>query len=400
MTGVGWRRGLLGRLTATVLTLTILALTGIAGCAANVADLGAAGSQGATASPGTLLSASLVDNPAPALRAIGGREWRVSYSSRSGIDNHPVVVTGVVLVPAGAPPAGGWPVVSFGHGTTGVGDQCAPSRSPTLRGELGALLPLVALGYLVTATDYEGLGSPGPHPYLLPLAAGRDVIDAVRAARALVPQASARWLSVGISQGGQASWAAAELVPDWGRGLDFLGSVAFAPAVNLAPLIANVPDRLSPTQKGAYILLLTTLRLLHPELDYADYLSGSALVRTLTVDSVCVNDFGVAPNADFIPRSPGVLPRARQWLAEISLPRQRAAGPLLVIQGLADDTVEPAWTTSAVQRACALGDTVDYLTYPGVGHPATLAGAGAALAWVAGRFAGRPAPHTCGPSPG
>ena len=44
---------------------------------------------------------------------------------------------------------------------------------------------LVDAGYVVAATDYEGLGTPGVHPYLVGESEGRSVLDAARAARAL-----------------------------------------------------------------------------------------------------------------------------------------------------------------------------------------------------------------------
>lgn len=374
------RRGLPGLLLAVLLT----------GCAA------IAGTAYGKPAPGTLISATPMERPDPALRRIGAHEWRISYASRSGIDDHPVTVTGAVIVPAGDPPDGGWPVVSFAHGTTGVGDRCAPSRYPSLLGGVTVVLPLVARGYLVTSTDYEGLGSPGPHPYLLPGAAGRDVVDAVRAARALVPAASSRWVSVGVSQGGQAAWAAAELAGTWGAGLGFLGAVAFAPATDLVPLLGELSDHLNPVQKGAYLLLLATLKLLHPRLDYDDYLSGAALSAMSALDEACEPaGLGNAPDNDFVPRSRAALEQARQWLADLAVPTRRASGPLLVVQGLADPIIEPAWTTDSVRRACDLGDRVDYLTYPHTGHPAVAEGGDDAIGWVAARFAGKPAPSTC-----
>ena len=36
--------------------------------------------------------------------------------------------TGTVFLPKGRMPRGGWPVISWAHGTVGLGDGCAPSR--------------------------------------------------------------------------------------------------------------------------------------------------------------------------------------------------------------------------------------------------------------------------------
>ncbi len=344
--------------------------------------------------PGTLLGTEPVALPNPELERLGATVTRVTYSSRSGLDDSPVAVSGVVIEPAGQPPPGGWPVVSFAHGTTGVGDACAPSGSPGLLGQLPVVLPLVERGYLVAATDYEGLGTPGPHPYLQPVSEGRAVIDAVHAARALVPAASKRWVAVGPSQGGQAAWAAAELAG--GRGLEFLGAVALAPPTDLSALVEEVPYGLSVQQRAFYPLVLYSLKLRHPALDYAHYLSGQALAAMGELERSCIPAaFTQAPVSDFVPDSPAALARAQQWLEELALPQRRAAGPLFVGAGTADEIVPIELVDEGVDAACELGDVVTYRRYPGAGHPALPAAADDALAWIADRFAGRPARSTC-----
>ena len=60
-----------------------------------------------------------------------GQQVRILYSSTDGVDGKtPVVVSGEFFVPKGAPPAGGWPVLAWAHGTTGMADICAPSWQP------------------------------------------------------------------------------------------------------------------------------------------------------------------------------------------------------------------------------------------------------------------------------
>lgn len=83
-----------------------------------------------------------------------------------------MATSGVVLVPAGAPPAGDWPVIAWAHGTSGVARMYAPSLMKDLTyGEEG-LLPMVRAGFAVVATDYHGLGTEGPHEYLSKTAHG------------------------------------------------------------------------------------------------------------------------------------------------------------------------------------------------------------------------------------
>src|SRR5215212_2482254 len=46
------------------------------------------------------------------------------------VDSHGKVtaVSGSIALPKGKAPKGGWPVITWAHGTTGIADVCAPSR--------------------------------------------------------------------------------------------------------------------------------------------------------------------------------------------------------------------------------------------------------------------------------
>ena len=85
------------------------------------------------------------------------------YHSRA-VDGRDIAVSGVVVVPTGAAAKGSRPVVTWAHGTTGMGDPCAPSKRADVAATLPFVKQLVDAGYVVAATDYEGLGTPGVHP--------------------------------------------------------------------------------------------------------------------------------------------------------------------------------------------------------------------------------------------
>src|SRR5262249_31783380 len=144
----------------------------------------------------------------------GARNILILYRS-IGVRGEPVAVSGIVSVPKGRPPKGGWPIVTWAHGTTGIADKCAPSRDngsgalqrvnshvePVMEGWLKA-------GYAIARTDYEGLGTQGAHPYLIGTSEGHSVLDIVRAARALDRRISNKVIIAGHSQGGHAAlWA-------------------------------------------------------------------------------------------------------------------------------------------------------------------------------------------------
>lgn len=180
----------------------------------------------AAATPGQLLAT--VEIRAPQRM----RAWTVLYRS-TGLDGQPVAVSGIVLAPAEPASGGNYPVVAWAHYTTGVADDCAPSYQG-VDGISPAILLLVEDGYVVTATDYEGLGTDGVHPYLVGISEGRSVLDSIRAVQAL-PEARAaeEAVVIGHSQGGHAALWAAELAPTYATDVEVLGAMAASPPADL-----------------------------------------------------------------------------------------------------------------------------------------------------------------------
>ncbi len=150
--------------------------------------------------PGTLIRSE------PMLFAPGGAQaYRILYRS-TGVRGEPIAVSGVVVIPPGETPAGGRPIVAWAHPTTGVVPHCAPSLAIFVFQQMQGLRQLVEQGAVVVATDYPGLGTAGPHPYLVGASEGRAVLDSVRAARSLPGGGGGNTFAVwGHSQGGQAA---------------------------------------------------------------------------------------------------------------------------------------------------------------------------------------------------
>ncbi|BCN52837.1 lipase family protein [Prescottella equi] len=326
---------------------------------------------------------------------------KILYRSTSGIDGRGTEVSGTVFVPPGRAPAGGWPVVTVGHPTTGLLDDCAPSRHGNLLGSAGLVRDLLARGYVVAVTDYEGLGTDGPHPYLEPITAGYNLIDAVRAARTLVPDASTRWAAIGVSQGGQAAWAAAERAGRYGDGLEFVGAASLSPPADLSPIVSDGPPNLDVPQQIFLPMLLDGLAVSHPDLDASAYIRGPLadnrdVIRSCT-GALASRKLSVALNltpADTLPRSDEDVARMREWLTADALPQQQASGPLLVVVAGRDNLIRPDWTTAAVGRACGQGDVVELRYRPDDVHADAKALPGA-VEWISDRFAGVSASSTC-----
>jgi dienelactone hydrolase len=352
--------------------------------------------------PGALIASERVTDLVPSLE--GSVAHRVMYRSEGALGG-PVATTGMVLVPSETAPEGGWPVVAWGHGTSGVGDACTPSKYPNLydasswTGYADLASQLVAEGYVVVAPDYEGLGTPGMHTYLDAEAEGDAMIDGVLAARELVPDAGTRWAAVGHSQGGQGAIAAGELA---GRaeGLTFVGAVAFAPAQHLEDGIEVIAD--DPTVAPYLGYMAAGMRAIDPSFDYARFLGPTFLdlmpkaevdcyTRWFTTDTAGLT---LAPGAQLDPGwSNDEVVQA--YFDDTVVGRTPGQGPVLVLQGTDDGLF---WTYQEfLDELCAGGTTAQGRTYADVTHTGVLeAGWPYARKWLGDRFAGKPATGACG----
>jgi pimeloyl-ACP methyl ester carboxylesterase len=326
----------------------------------------------------------------------------VLYSSRTP-QGAKDAISGSVSVPKGKPPKGGWPVITWAHGTTGVADACAPSRdfqgSPANTGETyinGDLNAWLRAGYAVLRTDYEGLGTPGKHPYLIGTSEGRSVLDIVAAARQLDPNISKRYLISGHSQGGQAALFAAGLASSWQPKLKLRGTVAFAPASHILDQTSLLPALTSPSGLTALATLIVdgastqssainvNQILSDPVLQFYPLLQSQCLSRLGASDELG----GIAPSQ--LERSGADLSAINPVLAAMN-PLVKTSAPILIPQGEADTTVFPVFTNKLKDELIANGDQVTYKTYPGINHVGVVtAGEADALAFFQAQLTARP----------
>lgn len=351
--------------------------------------------------PGTLVSAVVMQEFSRTNFARSVRAARVQYRSTSGDDGSPTVVSGTVFTPLGPPPSGGWPVVAFGHGTLGWQEQCGPSLSPTLLGQVEVVEGFIARGYAVAMADYQGLGSPGVHPYSDAKTAGLNMIDAVRALRHTFDGVSDRWGALGGSQGGGAAWAADEQAAVYAPELHLVGAVGLSPAADVSGLVDKaVAGTLTQDQGPVLQGILYSLARLHPDLDLDDYRRGAA-TRYWDVLSSCggasVHERTTAMKAlgphDLSPATPEAADRIRDILTRWALPQRKLSAPLYVEFGAKDTFIDPVWTVAAIKRACGLGGSVTWQEDPDAGHGDVEWTA--ALAWLDDRFLGRPVVNDC-----
>jgi len=350
--------------------------------------------------PGTLLSATTI----PTLDLGSGiRGARIIYTSTNGDTNMFTAVSGAVFMPTGVAPEGGWPVVAMGHGTVGTKNGCAPSLSENLDGMAASARWLLQHGYAVAATDYEGLGTKGVHPYLDARTAGRNMIDSVRALRHTFPGLiSDRWAALGHSQGGAAAWAADEQAGIYAAELKLVGAVAMAPAADVSDMPHKALEgRLTVDQPMALLAIVDSLSHLHPDLIHREDFSTAAgrehwdELLACTGSGLYLRGFycnKLSPK-DLAPQSNEAADQLRTLLRAWALPQRRLSAPLSVWYGGADTFVDAAWTASAIRAACKKGDSISIEFEPTKGHEQFDLMAQAT--WMVDRFHGVPPTNDC-----
>lgn len=344
------------------------------------------------ARPGTVLFAEpRTDAPS------GGAGWRIGYWS-TGADGDPVVVTGQVYVPPGTPPPGGWPVVAWAHPTVGSSDRCTPSiQGPTA---LHLVEELTAAGIAVAATDYEGLGTEGAHPYLVGPASGHDMLDSVRAASAIEGSgvsADARVVVAGFSQGGHAALWAAQVAPRYAPEIEVLGVFAAAPVTSVTAF-AERAQKAGPHQIGVLVAIAAGMAQADPDLDLAAILTPEAGERLDILEDYCIGE--AVSGFGRIDRESGVFAESplavRSWRKHLDA---NGAGqvplgvPVRIVQGDQDLIVFEQITRTTAEMMCSHGDVVEYEVVSGANH--ALLTPERAVPWIQDRFAAKPAPDTC-----
>jgi pimeloyl-ACP methyl ester carboxylesterase len=327
----------------------------------------------------------------------GATAVRILYHSLDAAGGD-VVTSGVVLIPAGAPPPTGWPVIAWAHGTSGVARLCAPSvMKDVYYGDEG-LMPMVAAGFAVVATDYHGLGTEGAHQYVNKAAQAHDVIFSIPAARKAVGSLGAKWVADGHSQGGLATWGVAEAEHDL-KDQNYLGAISVAGVVRESEFFSHLSNT---PGVGFYLAFMAAgIHARYPEFSPHDLLSDSVLAHYADVTTQGCFYYGYATYA----AAPAGTSLRAGWnqspwvhrFFEANAPAKRPiGGPLFVIAGEADQTVPIAGVRSAIEAMCATRQPVIFRSYPGLDHDPTMeASTPDQLDWIRARFAGKPAASTC-----
>lgn len=332
----------------------------------------------------------------------GATAWRILYTTTRD-EGEPAVASGLVIAPTAATPS---PVVAWAHGTTGAVPGCAPSvlDDGLAAGAMYLQDQVIDAGWAMVATDYVGLGTAGPHPYLIGQGEGRSVLDAVRAAHQLADADLADETVVwGHSQGGHAALWAGMLAPTYAPELEIDGVAALAPASNLPGLVDTLESVTGGELFASYVVDAYTTA--YPDVRYEDLVRPSARIIVREMAQRCLAEPGILVSVltalSFDKPIWSGDPSSGPFLARLeeNVPAGPIPAPLLVGQGADDGLVSPSAQDAYVAARCADGYAVDYRTYAGRGHVPFVEPDSPLvpdlLAWTRDRFAGAPAADTC-----
>lgn len=316
------------------------------------------------ADPGTVIRSASFPGPG------GSRCFVLLHHSRTALDQD-VATTSTLMVPAPQrAQAAQLPIIAYGHGTVGLGDEFAPSRlvaaepdAPIIR-EL--VSPFLEAGFAVVAADYEGLGTPDEHTYGIGQAEGRNVLDSVRAACNLGVDGltlQSPVIALGHSQGGQAVLFAGELATTYAPEIRLLGVVAQAPGCELSTLWIEL--RITDT-RGYVVMLASGVLAAYPHIAPREVATdaGMEVIRTIR-DQSGEEILGALATADIDRLLPiDLSPMLRQILDENSPGARVPAMPVLVLHGTHDEQVPVTASRVMVGRYQALGADVQLVEHP------------------------------------
>jgi len=372
----------------------------------------------------------------------GAQAWKIAYIS-SDVAGRKTIATGTIIAPVGPSPKEGRPILAWAHGTTGSAQNCGPSQiiDPTAALNEYFLMDgnswtdygipngqeFINQGYVVVATDYQGLGGGGKHQYAVAQTNGRDVINSARAASSMKEVgAGKRTVVYGWSQGGGATIAAASL-PDYqalqgtaADNLQYLGFVALAPE-DVAAMLPNVPADEAGAKKlmngftqanvpnvflfAHYMMGLWGTQAAFPDLKLSDVLTdeGVKVVDKLSRNKcmhVLADTFSYAYGDNYKTLLKPEPSNSLAWVKAFvngSVKPVKPTAPVVIYWGTKDTAVPPIMHELYQKQMCGMGANVGRIQLPGEQTHFTTPGVSAPmyLDWVKDRIAGKPLANSC-----
>jgi fermentation-respiration switch protein FrsA (DUF1100 family) len=328
---------------------------------------------------GTLVSAAPLNSKLWVPGAAKG--YRLTYVT-SNAAGHRALSTGEVFLPKGAAPAGGWPVISWAHGTSGLSESCQPSRIGPAEParDFGYLAKWITGGYAIVATDYAAVNA--PMAYLNGRSEAHNVVDMVKAGRAFAAshlpaddQLSNRWVAIGQSQGGGSAIYTARYATQFGGpGLDYLGAAGTGVPAYIEDDISLLGPGVPPLSLGSQlnaelIYIVAAMRDWLPQLGIDKIITPYAQTYLADAQKLCVftGMTDAVQNAvigDFFTKPLSSLPNWTQTIDDyMKMPETGFDKPFFIGEGLLDTNVPYAATAKYVATLQANHQPVTFKTY-------------------------------------
>ncbi|MEP2102202.1 MAG: lipase family protein [Parasphingorhabdus sp.] len=361
----------------------------------------------ALAAPGALLKKEPLNaqqsNPGAA------KNIRLLYSSTDGLDSEAVLpVSGVLFLPEGTAPAGGWPLMAWTHGTVGIADICAPSWNGRQQQDRDHLEFWLKNGYAVVASDYQGLGTAGTHPYLATRPEAYSNLDIIRAVQSSGFPVSNKVVLFGQSQGAGAAIATAAYAADYAPDVNIVGAVAtgvpfFSPEALIALQESRPRDRVDP-MLGYNLLALSLVQRTNRDFKLADYVSDKVMPIAQSVQNTCHKDVKARVVAEKLTHNRVFKQAPDEHLftafSKMGYPKLKLPVPTFVGTGAKDKDTPPRMQAAFVKQACKAGSVIVSTLYPTLDHRAVVPGStGDTLPFVKAAFAGDDIESNCGNLP-
>lgn len=330
-----------------------------------------------------------------------GKAYRVLYRTQRA-DGSYTFTSGMIFVPYNANAGLPRPVVAWAHGTLGLGDQCAPSRTADPVRSISWVDTMLKKGWVVTATDYAGFGTPGTQGYLVGGDEAHDVLNSVRAARDLAQAHAGRdFIIWGHSQGGNSALFATRASSAYSPELKLEGTVASAPAAELLPLLNEQYGTVADWVIGP--LIVTSWPAANPGLNADSVMTTAGRDNYKRIADHCIvrSTLGGLVRSvlgqKFFSANPATLPAWKSMASRQSAPLPAPDFPLLVVESKVDKVVLPDTTALYIQQSCRADPAVSTLWLDKVAHQ-DIPGKSAddVINWIDGRFAGQANASSCG----
>ncbi len=329
----------------------------------------------------------------------GGKAIRVLYRTQQAGGNY-TFSSGMVFIPDNSNAGLPRPVVAWAHGTLGLGDACAPSRKHD-PASISWVSSMLKKGWVVTATDYAGFGTPGTQGYLVGGDEAHDVLNSVRAARDISEaHAGSTFVVWGHSQGGSSALFTANQAASYAPELKLIGTVASAPAAELVPLLNEQYGTVADWVIGP--LIAVSWPAADPNLKASSIMTATGRDNYQRIADHCIGQStlgGLARSIlgqKFFSRNPLSVPAWKQMAIQQTAPILKPDQPLLVVESKTDKVVLPDTTALYIQTSCQAGVNPATLWLDKVAHQDIPAkSAGSVINWIDARFAGQANSSSC-----